>query len=386
VPRLIKTTTLRLLTLSAALLAALGCVKDTSGGTPLYVYDNASSSVKVWNDVDKVYAAAKASTAVPAADRTITSTVIGNIDLAWGGLAQDNNSNRIYLVSTDGIVYVITKANTQNGSISNTSDITSFHLGASGTDRFSQGSVFGQASVDGGQNILYVLENANDGSATRVWRITGASQVGNESTFSPATSFTVGVSNDTFGCGVAAVPGGNYYGLFGGGGTIYNGDGTLNYSGARIRQSPFVALPLVSSGVQIGPNTGLGSPLAFGGLAYDSQNSAIYVFAPTSSAPASASILVFNNSKFTSGLNQAPSRTLGDAAGALNTLRTISHPATGDWLLGVNFTVSPTSVIGEGAGGPSLLIWKAPSGGGAAVSATMPGTTEIRGMAIGGTN
>jgi hypothetical protein len=185
---------------------------------------------------------------------------------------------------------------------------------------------------------------------------------------------------------VAAVPGGSYYGLFGGGGTIYNGDGTLNYSGARIRQSPFVALSLVSSGVQIGPNTLLGSPLAYGGLAYDSQNSALYVFAPTSSAPASASILVFNNSKFTSGLNQAPSRTLGDAAGALTTLRTISHPATGDWLLGVNFTGSSTSVIGEGAGGPSLMIWKAPSGGGAAVSATMPGTTEIRGMAIGGTN
>lgn len=389
-PRTLATAALRLLALSAALLAAPGCVKHTNGGTTLYVYDNASSSVKVWDDVNKVYDAALGATAVPAADRTITSSVIGSVDLAWGGLAHDNNSNRIYLVTNAGTVFVITKADSQNGSISKTTDITSFYLGSASSDRFSQGSVFGQASVDGGQNILYVLENANDGSATRIWKITGASQVSNGFTFTPATSYTLAVlPSDTFGAGVAAIPGGNLYGLAGGGPTLYNGLGTLSYSGARIRQSQsgaFSSSTYVNSGVQIGPSTGLGSPLAYGGLAYDSQNSALYVFAPTSSAPASASVLVFNSSKFTAGLDQAPSRTLGDAAGALASLRTISHPAVGDWLLGVNFTAAGTSVIGEGTGTDVLRIWKNPSGGGAAVSATLPGTTEIRGMAIGGTN
>ena len=83
-------------------------------------------------------------------------------------------------------------------------------------------------------------------------------------------------------------------------------------------------------------------------------------------------------SKWERGENAPDVVTLGPLARLLGT--------SVDWLLGVKFTVAATSVIGEGTGEPVLLIWKAPSAGGAAVSATMPGTTEIRGMAIGGTN
>jgi hypothetical protein len=71
-------------------------------------------------------------------------------------------------------------------------------------------------------------------------------------------------------------------------------------------------------------------------------------------------------------------------AGALGNLRTIAHPANSDWLLGANFTLTTGSAIGEGSGGANLLIWKSPSGGGAALSAALPGVTEIRGMAIAG--
>jgi hypothetical protein len=390
----LKTATLRLLALSAALLAALGCVKDTGGGTTLYVYDNASSSVLVWNDVNKVYSAAKGATTVPAADRTIVNGLNPSDDLAWGGLAMDSTSNRLYLVTTIGQVYVINKASTQHGTVSALSDIISFNLGQSGVDPYSAGSVFEQAAVDGTSNTLFVLESAADGSATRVWRVTNASQMSNGAVLTPAAQYTVGISTDTFGCGVATIPGGNLYGLFGGGGTIYNGLGTIAYSGARLRQGSGGSFPsslgnLYSSGVVVGALTELGSP-QYGSLAYDSQKSALYTFAPSVASPTSSSILVFTTGSFSAGLNVAPSRTLAVPALPFNggtSLRTISHPADGDWLLGTYFTLAPTtSVIGDGTGSTYLAIWDAPSGGGAGYTASIPGTTEIRGMAIGGTN
>ncbi len=386
--------TFKLLCLPAALalLGALGC-KGSSGGSTLYVYDNTSSSVLVWDDINTVYTAAQASTPAAAADRTITSSLISGMDLAWGGLAVDTTSNRLYLVTETGVVWVITQASTQNGAITSTTYITSFNLGLAGQDQFTGGSVFGQASVDGGSNTLYVTETATDGSATRIWKISNASTVasnyGPSHTFTPPATYTIGTGTDTFGCGVAAVPGGNAFGLMGGGGLLYNGL-TTSYNGARLRvtqSGTFNASPYITNGgVLIGSATELGAPLAYGGLGYDSQNSALYVFAPTSSSPTDAEILVFNNSVFSIGLDQPPTRTLGDTAGALATLRTISHPANSDWLLGATFTPDTTSAIGAGTGEGTLLLWKAPSKGGAAVSATMTGTSEIRGMNVGGTN
>ncbi len=386
--------TLRSLCLPAllTLLGALGCVKDTSGGTNLYVFDGGTRSVLVWNDVNDVYNAQQKTGTIPAANRTITSSLLSGITLAWGGLTMDNNSNRLYLVTEAGVVWVITQASTQSGSISNTSDITNFNLGAPGTDPFSGGSVFEQACVDGTSNTLFVTETASDGAATRIWKITSASTVaqtyGAGYTFTPAASYTIGTGTDTFGCGVAAVPGGNAYGLMGNGAVLYNGLQTLSYTGARVRATQggvFNAIPYITNGgVLIGPDTELGSPLQYGGLGYDSQNSVLYVFAPDASSTTDASILVFNKTLFTSGLNQPPTRTLGDVAGALGNLRTIAHPANSDWLLGANFTLTTGSAIGEGSGGANLLIWKSPSGGGAALSAALPGVTEIRGMAIAG--
>jgi hypothetical protein len=376
------------------LLGGLGCVKDTTGGTTLYVYDGGTSSVLVWNDVNDVYNAQQKATTIPAANRTITSDLLSGITLAWGGLTVDNNSNRLYLVTEAGVVWVITKASTQNGSISNTSDITNFNLGAPGTDPYSGGSVFEQACVDGSSNTLFVTETAADGSATRIWKITNASTVaqtyGPGYTFTPAATYTIGTGTDTFGCGVAAIPGGNAYGLMGNGAVLYNGLGTTSYTGARVRATQsgiFNPLTYITTGgVLIGPATDLGSPLQYGGLGFDSQNNVLYVFAPDYSSPTDASILVYNKSLFTAGLNQPPTRTLGDVAGALGNLRTIAHPANSDWLLGANFTLTTGSAIGEGSGGADLLIWKSPSAGGAALSAGLPGVTEIRGMAIGGTD
>ena len=114
------------------------------------------------------------STARPAADRSIQSSLLNTIDLAWGGLAVDPNRQMLYLVSESGVVYAITKANTQNGSISNNTDIFSFNLGSS-SDGFPT-SVFGQACVDISNNILYVMQTSTDGSATRVWRVPGPNQ------------------------------------------------------------------------------------------------------------------------------------------------------------------------------------------------------------------
>jgi hypothetical protein len=375
------------LLLGLPVLLALGC-GGASGDTTLYVYDNASSSVLIWSDVSKVYASAKAGTTVAAADRTIVNGLGSGAELAWGGLALDSTSNRLYLVTTSGLVYVINKASSQTGTVSALADVISFSLGESGVDPYSGGSVFEQAAVDGASNTLFVLETAASGSASRVWKITDASGVANGTIITPAASYTIGVSTDTFGCGVAAIAGGNAYGLFGNGSVIYNGLGTIAYSGARLRKSSGGVFPsplggLYSSGVVIGALTELGSPLEYGSLGYDAQHLALYVFAPDSASPTDAAILVFDSSTFSTSLDVAPSRTLGDTAGALATLRIIAHPADGDWLLGANFTLTSGSTIGAGTGGSTLLIWDAPSGDSAALSVTMPDTSEIRGMAIG---
>ena len=375
--------------LRAALLLCLaalpGCVGD-SGGRTLYVYDNASSSVQAWADVDVVYQAAAAGTAVAAPDRTILSSLYSSITLAWDGLALDSNRNLLYLVSEGGTVYVITKAATQDGSISATTDITSFALGEA-TDRYSAGSVFGQAAVDASDNILYVMETAKDGSGSRVWKVTGASGQVNGNSLTPAASYTFGISSDTYGAGLAAVPGGGVYGLFGGGSAVYSS--TETYTGPRLRLGPagsFVAPNVlgVSSDVLIGGDTLLANPMTYGSLGYDAQNRALYVFGGP--ATSSTAILVFNAGEFSlGGFDQAPARSLGDSAADLASLRILSHPANSDWMLGAN----ATAVTGTtGTGQATLFIWKAPSEGGAAIQAALPETTagavQIRGMAIGG--
>jgi len=375
-----------------ALAASLGCVDHNPTGTTLYVYDNQTSSVQIWADVNKVHDAVQNKTAMPAADRTIQSSLLNNFDLAWGGLAVDPNRQMLYLVSESGVVFAITKANTQNGSVINGADIFSYNLGSS-SDGFPT-SVFGQACVDINNNVLYVMQTATNGSATRVWKVTSPNLF--TTTYNsplPAASYTIGISTDTYGTGVAVAQNGTVYGLFGGGSTIYD---TFQdaFSGPRLRQGPGGNFPSsipVGTNLLMGPLTELSGavngtgPLTFGSLGYDTQNNQLYVFSgPTSSSI--PPILVFNASQFSQGtFNLGPVRALADTAASLaaifppDGLRIISHPANADWLLGACYTAA------TGAGGPNLIIWKNPSTDGTSLVAPLP-VTEIRGMAIGGTN
>jgi len=366
-----------------ALLGALGCVDHNPTGTTLYVYDGASQSVQIWADVNKVYTATGGTAAAP--DRTITSTLLTGVKLAWGGLAVDTNSERIYLVSESGTIYVITKANTQNGAISLNTDIYTLSLGVNNSDRFANGA-FGQAALDQSANTLYVMETSLDGSNTRVWTIPGISSLANQAQVPVAQTFNV--SGDTWGSGLAAAQGGaGVIGLFGAGNQVYD-PSSNTYSGARMWLGRGGAFPTPISGfVQNSVIIGKGSiagfssaaPLTYGSLAFDSQRNALYAF-----GQGSPQVVVFNMSQFTIGgnnFNQTPVRSLADTS--LTSLRVLSHPVNGDWLLGANGS-APNSTD-TGAGTSSLLIWNAPSGGGAATSVTLP-ALEIRGMAIGGTN
>jgi hypothetical protein len=381
------------------MLATVGCVKKKTG-TMLFVYDGTTQSVLVWKDVNNVYAPTTGTTPA-AADATITSGLLTSVTppLAWGGLAMDTNTNMLYLVTQGGWVTRISDASSQSGSLSNTTDIIQFTLG-SATDRFSSGSVFGQAAVDSSRNTLYVMETSTDGTGTRVWTLPTASQIANGATFAAANNATLAVASDTWGSGVAAGGSGTVYGLFGGGsGIVDPSDPSQTVAGPRLRQGQNNVFPTnalnLGQNVIFGSGTGLTGTVNYGSLAYDGLNNVVYAFGQPSATfattPAStAQIEVFTTSQFTSGGNQTPNRTL---TGVTSNLRIISHPQDSDWLLGATFTPDTSTTAGvppTGAGGSDLLIWKAPSGGGAATSITLPGvnggTPEIRGMAIGGNN
>jgi len=379
----------------AGMLVTVGCVKKKDG-TMLFVYDGESQSVLVWKDVNSVYAPTTGTTPA-AADATISSSLLTSVTppLAWGGLAMDTNTNMLYLVTQGGWVTRISDASSQSGSLSNTTDIIQFTLG-SATDRFSSGSVFGQAAVDSSQNTLYVMETSVDGTGTRVWTLPTASHIANGAAFAAANSATLAVASDTWGSGVAAGGSGTVYGLFGGGsGIVSPSNPGQTIGGPRLRQGQNSAFPTnllgIGQNVIFGSNTGLIGTVNYGSLAYDGQNNVLYAFGQPAAAFATtptttAQIEVFTTSQFSSGGNQSPNRTL---TGVTSNLRILSHPQDSDWLLGATFTPDTSTTSGvppTGAGSPNLLIWKDPSGGGAATSVSLPGVTEIRGMAIGGNN
>ena len=362
----------------------LGCVDHNPGGKVLYVFDGGSKSVLAWNDVSKVFAAAPTA---PAADRTITSSLLGGITLAWGGMAVDPNANMIYLVTEAGVVYAIYKANDQNGSISQSTDIISYTLTTSLSN-----SVFGQVALDASRNILYVQENNSQNGQTRVWTLPNVSQIANQSTFAD-TNQSFSTNGDTWGAGLAAYPGGKLFGLFGGGSAIYDSFGNAS-SGPRLRLASSAAFPvgLVGANVLIGGNTGISTPCNFGSLAYDPQNSELYVLSQTTtsttSLPAPA-VQVFGYSQLNNTpFNQAAKRVMKDAQTALPNLRILSHPLDSDWLLGANYTATATGSI-QGSGTSSFYLWSAPSAGGAATSISVTSAAgapavEVRGLVIAG--
>jgi len=379
----------------AGMLAMPGCKgKD---GAPLYVYDGGTNSVLAWDDVDTIHADQIAGTTVPDADRIITSTLLTSLTppLAWGGLAVDSNTNMLYLVTQDGVVTRISSANTRSGALTETSEIVQFYLGSASTDRFSSGSVFGQASVDPTNNVLYVMETSTDGTGARVWSLPSASEITSGYSFSPATSYTDGVANDTWGSGLTAGTSSRVFALFGGGTSITDPRTDANVGGPRLREGqrgttglfPTSSLDLnLGINVIFGDSTGLTGTTDYGSLAFDGANNAVYVFAQPASTfattvTATAVIQVFDQGLFGTGGNQAPSRTLTDVP---SDLRIIAHPLNSDWLLGATYTPDSTTAPGLlGTGAATLLIWKDPSGGGTATAVTLPGVTSILGMAVG---
>jgi hypothetical protein len=377
------------------LLAALGCVDNSGGGRNLYLFEPSTGTVMAWDDINAVYGVGAGATA-PSPDRTIQSAQLSGITLAWGGLAVDSAQNLIYLVTESGTVFVITKASSQSGVISNVTDIYSFTLGYSSQQL--SNAVFGQVALDATSNTLYAQETTYDGKTTQVWVVPSVSSIPNGSNIDPSVFPPIGLGSDQWGVGVAAVPGGGVFGLFANGqSTLYDYLGN-GYTGARLRlgsRSGFVdANPLnnTSSNVLIGPSTLLatmatGTAPTPASIAFDPQATDLYVIDAGSSST-TAAVLVFRQSQFTlsGNLNQSPNRSLGDAAANVQNVRVLSHPTNSDWLLGANIVTAATTTS-TGDGGPTLLIWKTPSTGAvSSVAVTIPGVTTIRGMALGGTS
>ena len=378
--------------LALVMLGAQGCVdKPTSGatsGTALYIYDNASHSVKAWNDVNALWTAVNpvapaTATAVPAPDREITGDSISSMaPLAWGGIAVNSYSNTMYLVSAKGgKVTRIQRANSQNGWLSQISDITTFTLGANG-ELYSGGS-FGQASVNTGTGALYVTETNSDLTLARIWLIPNASTIADQGVVTPVASYSV-LNPNTSDSGVAGVAAGQrtaVYGFFSGGSAVTPGgtSGGSNQTGPRIRSGP----GYFANFVVVGANTSLLDPSStttYGSLGYDSLDGELYVSRQSSSTTLPA-VLVFSNAQI-SGLivNPAPSRALGEKASDLPLLRIIAHPGTKDWLAGAN----TDSTLLKGTN--TLLLWKNPSQGGLSSALLLDPGVQIGGMALASSN
>jgi len=373
-PLPIRCSALRLLCLGAiALAGTLGCV-DRDDGAGLYLFDNASRTVQVWQDLEQLHSAARSGGEIPKPVRAIKSSLFRGLSLAWGGMALDGFRHRLYLVSEDGKVHVILNPANRDGELSRPSDIISFSLGASG-DRLRGGSVFGQAALDPGKDILYVVENARDGDETRLWQVANASKVANHATVARDEHSILKAEGDRQGAGVAAGPFHRVYALFGGGEVYEDDRGAQSLRGPRLRQGTAGAFPASLQHRRpmhtlMGPGTRLPDPLGHGSLAYDGRQHELYVLVPPGDAGRTA-ILVFGDGQFNGRHDQAPARTLPDPP---RDLRILARPWDGNWMLGAAGTASG----GRGA----LYLWKAPHEGGGHVEVpNLPGVTDIRGMA-----
>jgi hypothetical protein len=361
------------------LLGTLGCVDGDEGGGGLYLFDNATSTVQVFSNVEELHKAGKDSKPLPEAVRSIKSDAFKGITLAWGGLALDDRNHRLYLVAEDGAVYAIANPKTLKGSISGKDKITSFRLGSI-SDRLGRGSVFGQASVDPNGNCLYVMETSKDGEESRLWVVRNASKVSSD-TIAKGPKTICSVDGDKRGAGVAAGVGNRVYALFGGGKNFEDGHGAI-VSGARLREGVDGTFPINTHhkkpiNTMVGKNSKIPDATDYGSVAYDGRNHTVYVLVPKS-GDAATSILAFGEGQFHGHHDQAPNRTLPDPPKAL---RLIVHPVNGDWLLGAAFTRSGDN--GNGKGLEDLYIWKGPSGGGTVVKVEgLPGVKELRGMAM----
>ncbi|MBI4912112.1 MAG: hypothetical protein HY823_05200 [Acidobacteria bacterium] len=360
--------------LGAALAASLlqtSCVDPSEGGgstsgTSLYVFDGADSPasgrIRVWNDANTLFTN-------PAAlpDRTLSGAFLDNVQvLGWGGMAMDTASNKLYLVSEAGDVVRIERVRSQNGSLSASTDIVKFSLGNGSTDRLA-GSKFSQVSFDPQTNTLYAMETGD--SDTRVWVVANPGSYGINAT---VTRQTVGVAGDKRGSGVAAAQG-NLLAYFDDGNPVVNAADQTQYTGPRLRKGS--ASGFLLSGYPL-VGTSKTQLRAYGALAYDTGNSQVFLARHlVDTGAAGPAVLVFKIGQFTSGLDQAPNTSLGDAT--LSYLRILAHGGNKDWL------AAATSINGAPAG--TLYLWRNP------LSATTPraldlGPVKIRGLCFDGSN
>jgi len=351
----------------------LGCVdpEDAGGGsagkTSLYVFDTsdyASDRILVYSDVSALF---DDSTIQPS--RTMSGSKINKVkNLAWGGMCLDATGNRLYLVSESGDVVRIERVRVQKGDISSPFDIVSFKLGASDSDRLSNGK-FGQASIDPRGSVLYITEaNSSD---TRIWVVTSPGTQADNSTVSRSDIF---VSGDKGGTGVAAANDAVYAYFDDGNNPFISG---VTYGGQRLRKGTSSGFPENTSMI-IGNTSANRTGLAkYGSLAVDNSNN-IYLarhLVDSSLNPGDA-LLVFKSGQFSPGLNQAPERTFA----RINNLRVISHAVTRDWLVG--------ALSDDDKGLDRIWIWKSPSSASSTDSreCRLGSNASIRGLALDGRN
>lgn len=342
------------------LLLASGC-KDpgsASGGTAgvaLYSFDTTSSKVFVWTDLNALYD----STTPPAPTYQISSSLLNKVtNLAWGGLCLDSQRGILYLVSDTGDIVRVSRIRSQTGTLP-TVDVVSFRLSSS--DRLTNGK-FGQASLDGQSDSLYITETGDNG--TRIWGVASAS---NQFQDASVALQALQMSGDKGGTGVAAAAGVVYAFLADG-----NPVGMDALTGPRLRKGNASAFD--ASQVILGNLTTLG---IYGALALDTGNGYLFVARHnTDAASTAAPIQVFRTGQFGQSYNQAPSFTLGSAKSQPD-LRVLSHPGTKDWLVGLR----GQGTVGYG----TLFIWKAPLGGTDAKAITVtPSGSIIKGVAVDG--
>lgn len=367
-----------------ALLALTACVDPKPGDTgvtPVYVYDETSHSVLVWNDINTLYAAAGG--AAPAPDRTITSYgwLANREALAWGGMALNPSANLLYLVFEDGTVVRVSNVSNRNGELNQTTDIVYFTLGsASSTDDHLASYWYDQAGLDPTTGTLYAVEKGAS-NASRIWVVPSPSLLYNGAIVPKGTLITNSATSDTGGSGMTVGSTGTVMAWFKAGGQLTDPLGT-NYDGIRLRLSTGGDFAknsnvLVGSQVQLGDDS-----TTFASLAYDSVFNRLYLLRQTTSG---APIVSFRQSQFSLGtFNQAPYAVV--AGGSLPSLRFIAHARTKDWMAGGDYTEATTST-GTGTGTNVLRIWKAPSTGATApspVQVTLGSTVSIRGVALDG--
>ena len=365
-----------------AALGGLGCVNppppDTTK-TPLYVYDQTSRSVLVWEDVNAI-ADLASGTAAPAPNRTITSSLFNNMGvLAWGGMALNTYTNELFLVSESGNVVRVEKAATQAGDLEQVLDIATFTLGNPSTDRLTS-SVFSQISVDTSTGNLYACETGSN-ALCRIWLVSGPNNIPNLGTAAAGTYVQDTVAPDTGGFGATVGPSGSVVGYFLGGQYVIDSLGNEN-TGPRLRIANGTSFDPLDN-VIVGTNTLLGDTTTlYGSLAYDADYNNIYVARTLSGGQA---VEFFGQGQFTAGtMNQAPAGALPDTSASLPNLRIIAHARTKDWLAGADVLPATVTATSSGAGTNQLHLWKAPSLLPASAAYSLGGTVAIRGMALDG--